>query len=145
MTPQEFREAAEAEQCVRLKDRTACFYENEWYLPSVGSDGALEIIDIERGTRLPANAELVEALETKRKGHTVGELRAALAKFDDNMRPVIGVNDESFAEIDPSKLRAVEIAINGAPSNPTDELHGDATRAHGEHDPTEVAVLVHKT
>ena len=43
MTRKQFLEAADRGRPVRLKDRSRCFYEDEWYRPCTGPDGRLAI------------------------------------------------------------------------------------------------------
>lgn len=43
MTRKQFLDAADRGQPVRLKDRSRCFYEDEWYRPHAAPDGRLAI------------------------------------------------------------------------------------------------------
>ena len=132
MTRKQFLDAADREQPVRLKDRSQCFYEDEWYRPYTAPDGRLAIAT-HTGEQHDVDDTLLEALTDEIPPLTVAELLRA-APRDDEAGTVIVI-----AEPD-GKLLALG-AYNVEPTSIT-TTNGEVREA-GPREPGTQALLLH--
>ena len=73
MTRKQFLDAADRGQPVRLKDRSRCFYEDEWYHPYAAPDGRLAIAT-HTGEHHDVDDTLLEALTDEIPPLTVADI-----------------------------------------------------------------------
>ena len=99
MTRKQFLDAADRGRPVRLKDRSRCFYEDEWYHPHTAPDGRLAI-DAHTGEQHAVDDTLLENLTDEIPPLTVADLLRA-APQGDEARTVVVIADPD------GKLRAL--------------------------------------
>ena len=140
MTKAEFDRAAGDMTPVRLRDRSACNYANEWYLPIV-DENRTRRVDTHTGETHQVDDTMLDALRPRGRGMTVGDVIDRLAYVDRNLRAVIPDRDGGFVDL--ADVRTDEIAVESrceddGPGN----RHGPTTEAPWQHDPVErVAIL----
>ena len=88
MSPVEFDQAAEDGTRVRLKDRSQCFYEDEWYEADITA--GLRMIHTHTGESHRVDPELLEQLTTAREAESgaVGGVKAV--KMLDGIARMLG-------------------------------------------------------
>ena len=139
MTEQEFDEAAASQRPVRLKDRSRCYWRNEWYLPRIGDDGR-RFIDTHTGERHAADDGMLDALRAQHEGVRVSDLRKALAGLDGEKRIVIA-SEGGYVDPAPEACHEETIAVESQSDDATRGRHGHASEASG-YDPTETAIVL---
>ena len=126
---------------VRLKDRSRCYYRNEWYEPTVGDDGRL-LMNTHTGEVKEVDGELLDQLRTARPRATVAQLIEALSAMPADATPVVKVDETSYLELDTKRLHTEEVAVEGAAEEDDARRHGSAIEAAGPYDPTARAVVL---
>ena len=141
MTEADFRQHAENNEPVRLKDRSTCLYVNEWYLPVV-EDGRLRI-DTHTGEVHDVDAGMLEALRGRGPGTAVGDIARAIAGLDPATRIVVKLDDDTYADLAPAVTEAV-IALDSeqATGDRTHDRHGPEQRAATLYAASEKAVVI---
>lgn len=81
MTRKQFLDAADRERPVRLKDRSRCFYEDEWYRPHTAADGRLAIA-AHTGEQHDVDETLLENLTDEIPPLTVADVLHAAPRGD---------------------------------------------------------------
>ena len=82
MTRKQFLNAADRGRAVRLKDRSRCFYEDEWYRPLAAPDGRL-VIAAHTGERHDVDDTLLENLTDEIPLLTVADVLHAAPRGDE--------------------------------------------------------------
>lgn len=91
MTRKQFLDAADRGRPVRLKDRSRCFYEDEWYRPHAAPDGRLAI-SAHTGEQHDVDDTLLDALTDEIPPLTVAGVLHAAPRGDE-ARTVIVIAD----------------------------------------------------
>ena len=91
MTRKQFLDAADRERPVRLKDRSRCFYEDEWYRPHAVPDGRLAI-SAHTGEQHDVDDTLLDTLTDEIPLLTVAGVLHAASRGDE-ARTVIVIAD----------------------------------------------------
>ena len=132
MTRKQFLDAAGREQPVRLKDRSRCFYEDEWYRPYTAPDGRLAIA-AHTGEQHDVDDALLEDLTDEIPPLTVADVLRAAPRGDEAGTVIV------IAEPD-GKLLALG-AYNVEPTSIT-TTNGEVREA-GPREPGTRALLLH--
>ena len=142
MTKGEFDRAVRSRTPVRLKDRTACFYQNEWYRPIRGRGGERQM-EKHNGDVEVVDAELLDKLRTQEAGTKVEDLVQALMEAEAGLRIVVPSEDGGYDDVViPAEIET--IAVESRSSRDDSGYHGPDDEAVGDADPTE-RVLVLRT
>ena len=91
MTRKQFLDAADQGRPVRLKDRSRCFYEDEWYRPHTTPDGGLALA-AHTGEQHDVDDTLLENLTDEIPPLTVADVLHAAPRGDE-ARTVIVIAD----------------------------------------------------
>ena len=144
MKSDEFDQAAVDGTPVRLKDRSACYYTNEWYLPGLGADGE-RWIETHTGENHDVDEELLEKLRTAGgPGLTNNALVDALAFHGGRLRIVVATDDGGYDDLVVAS-EAGEMAVESRSDTNAEGsgYHGPASEARGC-EPTETVIVLRR-
>ena len=111
MTQEEFTAAVADGRKVRLRDRTRCFYVDEWYEPIVLDNGT-RVLYTHTGETIEANDDLLAQLTTEPAIITVGQLRELLDKYTDDTPVVLKSEHATYGDITPESIGPVLLRRN---------------------------------
>ena len=111
MTQEEFTAAVADGRKVRLRDRTRCFYVDEWYEPIVLDNGS-RVLYTHTGETFEANDDLLAQLTTEPAIVTVGQLRELLDKYPDDTPVVLKGEHAAYGDITPESIGPVLLRRN---------------------------------
>ena len=137
MTRKQFLDAADRGRPVRLKDRSRCFYEDEWYRPHTAPDGRLAIA-AHTGEQHDVDDTLLEDLTDEIPPLTVADvLEAAHPRDEARTVLVIAESDGKLRapgayDVQPASITTTNGELReagpGEPGTPAMLLRARATR-----------------
>ena len=111
MTHEEFTAAVAGGRKVRLRDRTRCFYVDEWYEPIILDNGDPAIYT-HTGKTIEANDDLLAQLTTEPAIMTIGRLKELLDEYTDDTPVVLRGGQAAYGDITPESIGPVLLRRN---------------------------------
>ena len=111
MTHEEFTAAVADGRKVRLRDRTRCFYVDEWYEPIIRDNGAPALYT-HTGETIEAGDNLLAQLTTEPAIMTAGRLKALLNEYTDDTPVVLRSEKAAYGDITPESIGPVLLRRN---------------------------------
>ena len=111
MTHEEFTAAVADGRKVRLRDRTRCFYVDEWYEPNILDNGA-RVLYTHTGETIKANDDLLAQLTTEPAIMTAGRLKELLNEYTDDTPVVLRSEKAAYGDITPESIGPVLLRRN---------------------------------
>ena len=111
MTHEEFTAAVADGRKVRLRDRTRCFYVDEWYEPIIRDNGAPALYT-QTGETIEASENLLAQLTTEPAIMTARRLKELLDQYGDDTPVVIRDDQAAYGDITPESIGPVLLRRN---------------------------------